>query len=287
MTVWLGPLTNMQALPYVGRDVECSPVQAGAVHQLAGGGRRRHRAGQPRRNWSMSRNQLTVDEVAVWEGLFWGSYGDRPYRLIEQWRRNMLPPNVSSGTDVLRDTTGFVMVSGTSVASGTTQVERGTRSLEWVVTATGQQLRLSAGATTSGDADADIPVIPGQFYVGWLRARATVAVLVNLAAIFYPDDGLGAQTTGTGANVTLSTTVWQTVQVTVQAPVGAHLMRLRLNTAGAGAGTIYVNAAQVEAGQAINSWTLGSGVPKVAIDTLGESWQTAYGANSTVTLVEL
>lgn len=280
---YLGPQGQvLTALPFLGRPVDSPAEIPAGVRQTLGGRQVVHTRGLPRRSITISRDLCTDAEWSTLRGMAYGAFGPPPLAWIEPSMVNLLGPNVSSGTDVTQDTTGFVMVSGVAVTSTTAQAAQGLRSAAWQVSGSGQFLRCVPSLTTSGEPANDIPIVGGMPYTFQVQARALAAINLSVAITFY--DPTTSLATITGGSVALTTTGWQTVSVSTTAPAGATMARPRVNTASAVTTTVYVDKPQFEAGSVVSAWCFGAGVARVAFTgSIGHSL-TGPGAGHTTAL---
>lgn len=293
MTIYLGPVGNLVALPSIGRGIKADLQRPTAVHQIAGsrGGRVVDVTGPAKRTYGLEREHLTLDELATLEALYLGAYGPGPFVLLEPWRRNLLSANQSSGTDVLRDATGFVAATG-SVSSSTVQFDQGMRSLAWAVTAANQTMGTGnlAALTTSADPAVDVPVLPSTVYSAGLRAKlsgSTGSARIDL--LWYTAAG-ALISAATGGTVALSAVSFTTVtNVNITSPSTAALCRLRVaNPAMGAAQTIYLDQWQLQQTAALDAWTIGTGVPRVSFTgDLGQTYPIVGSVNASVELTEV
>lgn len=291
MTIYLGPVGALQALPSIGRGIGAALSVPTAVHQIAGpqGGRVVDRVGAAKRTYALSRDHLTVDELSVLEGLYLGAYGPGPFVLLEPWRRNLLAPNQSSGTDVLRDTTGFKAVTGT-LSSTTAQADAGSRSLAWAVTAANQRMVTGDQANVTAATPAvDIPVLPSTAYIARVRGRLSASTgTVRLDAYWFTSTG-AAISSSIGTAQALTTTGFTSFTVSATSPATAALLRLSVtNTVMGAAQTIYLDQWQLQQAGALDGWTVGTGVPRVAFTgDLGETYSVYPSVSATIELTEV
>ena len=285
MPFYLGPVGNLQALPYMARGATAALDFPGETHTLLSGARYRHQVGDPRRTYTMARQMLTHDEAAVVEALALGAYGPGPFALIDPWRRNMLTANQSTGTDAGADPAGFYAATGT-LASSTTQAEVGARSLSWTVTASGQELRVSGSSSANADPAFDVPVLPSTAYVFKVRVRSLATVSVTARLYWFSTSGASLSSV-TSSNVSSTSAGWATVTISGTSPAGAALARPAVRTASAASTTVFVDQAQLEAGSSASGWTPGTGVPRVVFEALGDSYPLVDRHDVDVTLVEV
>lgn len=288
MSTLLGQVGNLLTLPAVSVEQQ-TPEIAGSTSTAIGGRRKRWRTGTPRRTFQLSRDHATLDEWSVVEQLAWGGYGSGPFVLLLPGRRNLLGANVSSGTNVLASTLGFGAVSGT-VSSSTAQQYLAPRSLAWAVTAANQRVVASLTANiTSADPATDVPVVAGLPYTGSLYARLSASTgTVRPDISWFTAAGAFLSTT-TGTATALSSSAWTRVAVTnAVAPATAALAKLSLtNTVMGAAQTIYSDAWQLEQATAASAFLFGTGVPRVAFDSLDDGGGKVWERSGSFTLVEV
>lgn len=293
MTIYLGPVGNQQALPSIGRGIGASLTVPSAVHQIAGrGGRVVDRfPGAASRVYGLARSWLTADELSIVEAMYLGAYGPGPFVLTEPWRRNMLSANQSSGTDVLADTTGFAMISGTSLTSSTAQADQGRRSAAWSVTAANRVL-LTGSDLTGGLAvpTVDIPVLPSTSYSVQVRGRTSTSTATLQLRINWYNAAGTPLSTSTGTTTGLVSGSFTTCSAAAQAsPSTAALARIRCdNTVMGAAQTLYLDQWQFEQSATTGAWVLGTGVPRVSFtDELSESYNVFPSIDAGFTLQEV
>jgi hypothetical protein len=292
VTIYLGPVGNLIALPSIGRGISAALTVPSAVHQIAGrGGRVIDRfPGAAARTYQMARSWLTADEVTILEAMYLGAYGSGPFVLFDPWRRNMLSANQSSGTDVLDDTTGFVPTNTAILSSSTVLAEHGQRSLAWAVTAI--SMPVITGLLTNealADVTHDVPVVPSTAYTAQVRGRLSTSTGTIRPDLRWYDSAGAFISINSGTAVALVTGSWTTATVTATAPSNAALARFKLaNTVMGAAQTIYLDKWQLEQASTAGAWVLGTGVPRVSFtDDLGESYNGPGFADAGFTLTEV
>lgn len=291
MTIYLGRVGALQALPSIGRGLGATLSVPSSVHQIAGrGGRVVDRfPGAAARTYAMARSWLTADELTIVEAMYLGAYGPGPFVLWEPWRRNLLSPNQSSGTDVLDDTTGFVAITGT-LSSSTAQSDHGSRSLAWAVTAANQRMMQGSLAnTTNATLTADTPVLASTSYTGQVRGRLSASTgTARLDVYWFTSAGVFISAS-TGTAVAQSTSAFTSFTVTATSPSTAALARLSvINTVMGAAQTIYLDRWQLEQAASAGAWVLGTGVPRVSFtDDLAETYNLFPLIDAGFTLTEV
>jgi hypothetical protein len=290
MPIYLGPAENLQTLPYMGRGIEASLEIRAGVQQALGGARTVDTVGTPKRIYQLQRRFLTAVELSMLEGLTLGAYGDGPLVLIDPFRVNMLTANQSTGGDVLRDVSDMLAstIPG-SVSVSTAQARTGSRSFAWAVTAANQELYTSSTAAAVYD-PASMPVVkPGLDYMGSVYARLSTSTgTLQVAVRWFTATGT-LLTTDAGTAVALSTSAWTRVSVgSATAPSTAAYARLQFkNTVMGAAQTIYLDDLQFEPGVALTPAVVGTGVPRVAVTSLSDSYPIPASHDVAMTLVEL
>jgi hypothetical protein len=290
VTVYLGPLGNLIALPSIGRGITAPLNTPTVVHQLAGrGGRVLDKVGPAKRTYGLT-VQGGSAEAGILEALYLGAYGPGPYVLYDPWRLNLLSANQSSGTDVLADTTGFVAITGT-LTSSTVQSDHGGRSLAWAVTAASQQMMLGTLAnTTNATLLTDTPVLPSTVYSAGARLRLSASTGTARVDVYWFDKTGAFISASTGTATALSNAAFTTCPcLNVTSPSTAALARCSvINTVMGAAQTIYGDKWQVALGVTLPTWTVGTGVPRVSFDAeLGETYPIWPAIDSTFSLVEV
>jgi hypothetical protein len=290
MTIYLGPVGNLIALPSIGRGISAPLSVPSAVHQIAGrGGRVVDRfPGAASRVYALT-VQGGSAEANTLEALYLGAYGPGPYVLNEPWRKNLLSANQSSGTDVLADTTGFVAITGT-LTSSTAQSVLGPRSLAWAVTAANQRIMQGDLAnTTNATPLRDTPVLPSIAYTGQAWGRLSASTGTTRLDIYWFTSAGVFISASTGTAVAMSNSAFGSFTVTATSPANAALARLSvINTVMGAAQTIYLDKWQFESGSTATAWFLGTGIPRVSFtDDLGEVYPVWPYTDLTFTLTEV
>lgn len=292
MTIYLGPVGNLIALPSIGRDIKADLQRPTAVHQIAGtkGGRVVDITGPAKRTYGMEREHLTADELATLEALYLGAYGPGPYVLLDPWRRNLVSANQSSGTDILADTTGFAANAGT-ITSSTAQADQGLRSLAWAVTAANQQVLTGLSTSvTASDLLVDIPVLPATVYSARVRGRLSTSTgTARLDLRWFTAAGVFiSESTGT-ATALATGSFTDMPALNLSSPSTAALLRLKVqNTVMGAAQTIYLDRWQLQQQATLDAWTVGTGVPRVSFTgDLGQTYPVWPGVSATIEMTEV
>lgn len=284
---YLGPVGALQALPLVGGEVNAGLDLSAATQRALGGARTVDYVGAPKRIYQFSGEALTTDELSVLEALALGAYGFGPLVLLDPWRTNQLDENLATGTGALATTEGFMAVTG-SITSSTAQPSRGLRSLAWAVTAVSQRMVTGALANVTAAQVTDIPVLPSTSYAAAVKARLSASTgSARLDAYWFTAAG-AAISSSTGTAAALSTGGTTTLSVVATSPATAALLRLSVtNTAYLAATTIYLDDWQLAMATSVPAWTMGTGVPRVAITELDNTRSLAGYEDATMTLQEL
>lgn len=292
MTIYLGPLGNLQALASIGgRGITANLAIPTAVHQLAGpnGGRVVDRVGAAKRTYAMAQKNISQDDLGVLEALYLGGFGPGPFVLVEPWRRNLLSANQSTGTDAGRDTTGFKAITGT-LSSQTAQSDHGSRSLGWAVTAANQRIMQGDLAnTTNATLLLDTPVLPSTSYTGQARGRLSASTGTVRLDIYWFTAAGAFISASTGSATAQSNSAFTSFTVTATSPSTAALARLSVtNTVMGAAQTIYLDKWQLEQASSASAWVPGTGVPRVSFtDDFAQSYDIWPFVNAGVTMTEV
>lgn len=161
---------------------------------------------------------------------------------------NLLSSNVASGTDALANTTGFTAASGFALASSTDQALQGTRSLKMTTSGTGGGGVYFGGSSATGTT----PIRGGETYTFVASVLApSVTEPVHLRILWWTSAGNVAASTASfdSPNVTTSTD-WQEIRLTADAPADAAYASLYVRRAsGANGSVIHVDCPGMWMGQ--------------------------------------
>jgi hypothetical protein len=291
--IYLGPPGLPVKLPPPVPGIELPLERPTAVQELGSGAKWVDRFGRGRRRYSLSWEQLTVDELTTIERL---AMLPGPLILDMPDRRNRLTANQSNGGDVLRTDEGvlarFQGVEGVSTA----QFRSAPRSFSWDTTgalgSTNRGLYFYSSSTVVDDTWHSVRV--GAFYAATAWLRSTVAV--NMYAGFDWMDAAGAyiSTSAFGTAVGITTTGFSQVTRTGVAAVAnaAYGIPFWINSATTGSTlVVYVDDAMVEevsaAGVSPSAHVVGTGMPRVSvIETPASSRLLGY-TSPTLVLQEL
>ena len=208
------------------RDYDRTADAHAGVHDLLGGGYASDRAPVECRVWRLDWQWISDADRRILHALHTRQFGPGPFVLLDPASRNLLTPNVASGTDARRDTDGFTGTGVDELSSSATYSVTGARSLRWRLispTETAAVLTLaprtlSAWATPAGH--------PWSFTCS-VRAGAGGATVVP--QLRWLDSALAEVSISSGAGVAVSSSGWSTVTVTAAAPAGAAYVVPRLS----------------------------------------------------------
>jgi hypothetical protein len=266
---WIGRAGTLVQLRSPAPGYSATDLIRGGTHELASGGTVRDRVGTSRRfvlNWPVltEAEWSTVRTLARLPG---------PWRYLDPLERNLLTANQSTGTDELRDATGFRAVGQGAVSSDATYAVSGLRSARWdsdtALAATGRGVSLSAAAVDATWA-AVRPSVAHSFSV-W--ARASVAVSAQARIEWYSSAGsLISTDTGTAASVSTSGFTQLTCVNKTSPSTAAYAVCGVTNTTTTSAALLlWLDQPQFEEGAAATDWRLGAGTPLVAVESLSPS----------------
>jgi hypothetical protein len=292
VTFYLGRPGALFAIAHPAQGIDASPVITAAVQQSLGGARTVDHLGSPRRTYTMSRSWLTLDEQGVLEGLAVGAYGPGPFALVDPWRRNVLTPNQSSGSDVDGTAnTDFWLNHGAGFPLSDTAVPyQGRRSVAWDVTAVNNALLTGGTDWGSVDPVRDPVPVPAATYTGsaWLRIATGTATVRAYLDWHNAAGDLSPEGASVGSNVALPTGVWTQVSATGAAWGNAGYVRLAFQVmALSGAARIYLDALQVEQAATPSAWVVGSGSPRVSFTSLTNTYTHPLAIDGSWTLQEV
>jgi hypothetical protein len=269
---YLGRAGALVQLPSPMPGYEATPLIRGGTHELAAGGNVRDRSGVSRR-WVLSWPALNADSWTLVHKPLWVP---GPYRYLDVWEPNLLTANQSTGTDHLRDTTGFRAVTQGAVASSAAWAHGDLRSLEWdtdtaLTVASGRGVAFSTSLTSVDKSWA--AVRPSVAYSFSVWAHASVAVSMAARIDWYTAAGaLISSDAGTGTAVSTSGWTQLTCANKTSPSTAAYGICGVHNTTTTGAALIaYFDDAQLEEGAAATSWRVGVGTPLVSVDALSPS----------------
>lgn len=297
MTIWVGPPGALVALPSMGRSIDASLDLAAVTHRAVNGVQTVDYVGLPKRTYRMTREQLTAAEMSVLEELALGMRGAEPYYLIEPWRENVLSIQQSSSGEQTRDTTGFHLLNlvGTnSIVGPGSQAPRGRYNLQHLSGASGAAGTRGVSLVNVGSAAnviaTGIPCVPSTAYT----FRALVKHIAGTAAswratlAFYDAAGviIGTATNGTAAVVTGSY-VERVVTATSPANAAYVAPQITNNATLAATNTLHLGDFALGAHSSAQPFMLGTGTPKVAFTSLGDTYPWLPLHNASVELVEV
>lgn len=286
MPVYLGPPGNLQKLPGPRTGVQANLVRQGGTAVLAGGGYVIDTTGRSRQ-YTLNWQRMTQADFATLEGLYVGLWGPGPFCLLDPVRVNLLPANVATGTDSDRATTLFAATVGT-LASSTTVADNGLRSLKWTPGTLSAAQSVTAPSTPADNA---VPVIStSQSYVVSMRARLGSGsdAANGRAELRWYDASGSAVSTSQGTSTALSTSAWTTLTATDTPPSTAVFVGIAFQTPTAtGAPVFHVDSCQLQLGDTATDWVPGTGVPRVGIDQMPDSYPQNARHDVTMTLLEV
>jgi hypothetical protein len=269
--MYLGPPGAVQLVADPEQNLPVRRSRVRGTHQLLGGGAVVDQALRTLREWHLTWNIMTETEYDVLRSLQEQMYGKFPYVFFDPNEKNLFSPNISTASDVTKDTTGFSLLgSGNSLASAATVTPlQGVRHLTLVTAATGAagtqgaQFGISSTVLPRGNA---VPVVPGLDYS--FRAYiwtpdGTPQTFRAALRWFSTADSLISSSTGPivtpGANWTTAATA------TATAPAGAAYLVPQVRNAATltAAATLYIDQPLLVQGSVLPSWQMGLGVPYV------------------------
>ncbi len=224
------------------------------------------------RKYMLGYESLSREDFHVLLAYDQGHYGVGPWVLLDPGQVNMLTVNQSGATSHLNETENFsVAGSGWAIASSASLVRRGTRSLVMAATYADQTGTLSLDSPYRGWHG--IPVADRDHVFGFYARTAVDSAISVAARIVYLDVNGATLSTTTGSTVVAGTGAWSQVYVAANADATAAYCNLSVIASGASAGALlYLDEFQFEAASTPTSWTPGTGVLPVVIESLDESW---------------
>ena len=287
MPFYMGVAGHMVTLPRPPAGMEGTLVRQGGSRELAGGGTSTDITGR-RRTYRLPYQRLgsaTVGDFATLEAFHIGMWGPGPFMVLDPQRTNMLPLNVASSTNLFRSTELFVATVGT-LTSVTTQSATALRCLRWAPGTLAAAQSVRAPDPTSEFA---APAIPSLAYVASLQARLdTGSPAANARAELRWYDATGAALSTTqGTSTALSTSAWTTLTVTATTPAGAAYVGVALQTPTTGVAPLFLTDAwQLQLGSVATTWVPGTGVPRVTVDQMPDTYPRLGQHDVVMTLIE-
>lgn len=287
MTFWLGkPGTVLTALPHPGKGIEAPAERPTRVRRTVSGGQTIAVAPLARRTYTMSWQSLNAEQRSTIEAFHLGAMGDGPWALLDPWRRNHLTVNQSSATS-RGDTTGFTPSTGETVASSTALVYRGPRALQWTATpSTAGILTLDPPHTAGWPT----PALATWTLSGRVRGGGTDPIVTIGWALVWLDTAGSTVSTSTGATVATAAGTWAQPSVTAAAPAGAVTFRAQLRITAASittSTTVTLDTPMLDMAPTVRTWTVGSGVPLVTVDTSTTGYRKPNRSTGDLVLVEV
>lgn len=290
-TLYLGPPgSTLLAIPRMAaRGYPRTADVRAHVHRLLNGSAAVDRAPRGCRTWVLSWRWLTDAQRRDLVALYDRQYGPGPFVLLDPAARNFLTPNQASGTDAQRDTSGFTIAAGETLASSTAQSVRGTRSLRWSLPAavTSGILTLTAPPSLSAWAT---PAGESWTFSGQLRGGGTDPTVDVQLTLRWLDASLAQVSETLGATVTLGAGAWSSLVASGACPAGAVYLVPRVKVAAASVtatADVYLDSLQLERASAASAWMPGEGQPLVSITEMPESVPYILRRDLSVTLVEV
>lgn len=253
------------------------PTRAVPVQEfpLGNGEYRTRRAASGSRLFSLDWANLSYDDFSTLAAYAHGHNGPGPFVFLNPGERNHLTVNQASATSDNNEASDFTVAgTGQTIASSTTLVRRGPRSLAWT---------FASGSPPSGSVTLDTP------YVGWYgipvalrpqvfsfyaRGGGTDGIVTLTPQIVWYNTAGGVVATTSGSSAATATGAWTAFTATATAPAGTAYALPRVTyTSGASAGSIvYLDNFQFEEGSTPGTWRPGTGVFPVTIVSLDEKW---------------
>ena len=295
MTYYLGALGALAALPDPEAGLSLTPERIGLSHQLLSGAKVRDTIGYSRQ-WQLSWTAITLAQYGLLEGFYYGATGGGPYYFVDDEQTNLLPLNVSTGTDATGDTTGFLQVNGATIAS---QVQGATlwNTLGGPFPANGSRTLVTTVPNAFANnqipviVSADVPVVGGVSYTFSVYLRsASTNVIGAYGQINWRDASLSTITTNSGNTITPAAQIGRST-VTAVSPTTAVSARLQYlitpaNTSGSSQ-FIYTDGWQFEMNSSASTWQPGVAVPLVTVESLSRSTPLAGICDAQMTLVQV
>lgn len=289
MTIYLGPPSGMLTLPSPVLGIDASLVRQGNLRQLLSGGSAVDTVGNLKRRIGLSWHWLTDANFAAIEALTYGVYGPGPYLLVDSNRTNLLPANVAAPTAITADTYPWGLSAGAVTSVSTPTPLAGRRVISW-----------TPGTTVAGNAVLygyafglaqvfAVPVISGVTWSFAASVRTTTGTPTMAARL----DSYSAAGTiiasSSGSTAAIGTGAWTTLTVTNVTPNAAAIYIGPSIEVPAGTTTEVIVSDQwlMVRGATLPAWTRGTGVPRVLIDQLTDSYPRSGRHDVTLTLVEV
>lgn len=279
-TFYLGLAGALVAIDTPAPDYAPPLIRLGGSHDLLSGGLVRDTI-RYRRTHTLTFRGMTLQQYADLERLY---VTPGPYRYVDPTRINLLTANQSTGSDALRDTTGFSAPFQGTVSSDTTQLRTGTRSLKWdTVTSLSVTNRgvyfPTSGSTIDQTWAAVIPNTPYTFSA-YVRANAAITMY---AAIDWKDAAGTTISTDFGTGTAVSTSDWSTrltcANKTSPSTAAYAIPAVLDSVAPSAIRQVWIDDAQLEQATAASAWVVGTGVPLVTVDSLVPDF-TDYAADA-------
>jgi hypothetical protein len=295
VTYYLGALGNLVALPDPEAGLSMPVERIGGSHQLLSGAKVRDTLGYSR-SWQLSWTAITNAQYGLLEGFLYGATGAGPFYFADDEQTNLLPLNVSTGTDTTGDATGFTGASGASVLSqaagsgnwnsmGGPFPANGTRTMQTSIP-NGTAANAAVAFVTS------VPIVAGQPYTFsvYLNTASGNAFGVYGQVNWLASDGTTSVGVNNGNTILPATTNGRST-VTATAPATAVYARCQFRIAAANSSGstqfVYSDGWQFEQASAASTWQPGVPMPLVTVESLSRSTPLAGICDAQMTLVQV
>lgn len=264
--MWFGRPGSLVELPVPEVDISIESLLSSSVLTSLSGARTVQRASRSRRTFTFDWHFLSEDEAALIRAFYLRFNGPGPWPMILESNRNLLTPNLSSGTDVLADTTDFRFFNGGSIESDSSVRFQGRRSFLWTMPSSISSdplLVLGWPGSNFG-----YPAIPNQWYAFSVYCSSNDSgILLKPKLSFYDGDGILISTEDRDQGATSGTfTVFNRLELVAQAPSNAGYIQVSvLADTAVASKKVWLDAAQLEMGQQVTDWVPGEGVPQITI----------------------
>lgn len=296
MTIYLGPVGNLQALPSMTAGIKADLDLRAGVQQALGGARTVDYVGDPKRTYVMDRKRATADELAILEALAFELYGSGPYALIDPTRRNMLSLNQSSAGDYDHDSSGFSVLAGSVATTGpVTTAAQGRYHQTYTSAAAGAAGTsglLAGSRATAAEVIAvgnATPVRQSVDYTFQARLKHVSGTAAAWRASLHWYDVAGALISTSNGSGAVVTGAYADYSVTAASPAAAAYVvpGVTNNAVLAAANVVAVDSLMLSQASAAGLWVPGTGVPRVVFTALGDSYPSQGYHDAALTLVEV
>lgn len=282
---YFGPLGRLMRMDVPRRGFTNNLIELGALHTALSGRRTKDVFGY-RRTVAIPLVNLTPKALSFFEACFVGAING-PFYLFDPRHLNRLSAPASGmswpqtgawapGTGVVSQVAATAALLTCLTPDGTVNTPAPSYANSWVAT---------GASVLMADPSAYIPVVPGEVLVFSVYVTSGTPTLE-----FVPyNAALVAQAPITGTVTLAETPARRYVSYTV--PSNGSVVAVRVQIRATGAGTIVTLAWQVSTPHDTGTpdpWVLGSGVPKVLVDSLPEhSEHPKHLTSSTLSLLEV